>query len=572
MANEMIKGARILLECLSRLGIKEIFGYPGGAVIPIYDELYSFKDIKHYFARHEQGAVHEADGYARSTGKVGVCLATSGPGATNLVTGIMTAHMDSIPLLAITGQVTSTLLGKDAFQESDIVGITVPITKNNYLVQDIRELPRILKEAYYIASTGRPGPVLVDIPRDIQLEEIPYDEFKKLYEQEFELEGYNPVYEGHKGQIKTAIKMIKDSKKPLIIAGAGILKGHAYDELKEFVDKTNIPVAMTLLGLGSFPANHELALGMIGMHGTTYANYAANEADLVIAAGMRFDDRVTGNPQKFLPNAKIIHIDIDPAEIGKNKLIDVPIVGDLKNVLAELNEKVPKLSHTKWLDEVAKLKKKYSLTFRKTEEDVLIPQEILFEINKLTKGEVIVATDVGQHQMWSAQFIKFNNPYSILTSGGAGTMGFGLPAAIGAQVANPDKKVLAIVGDGGFQMTFQELMMVKEYNLPVKIFIINNSYLGMVRQWQELFNDRRYSSVDLSYNPDFIKIGEAYGIKSIQLKTKKDLKKHLKKILESDEAVLVECIVEKEENVYPMIPAGKDVSYIVGKRGVLDAE
>ena len=572
MANEMIKGARILLECLSRLGIKEIFGYPGGAVIPIYDELYSFKDIKHYFARHEQGAVHEADGYARSTGKVGVCLATSGPGATNLVTGIMTAHMDSIPLLAITGQVTSTLLGKDAFQESDIVGITVPITKNNYLVQDIRELPRILKEAYYIASTGRPGPVLVDIPRDIQLEEIPYDEFKKLYEQEFELEGYNPVYEGHKGQIKTAIKMIKDSKKPLIIAGAGILKGHAYDELKEFVDKTNIPVAMTLLGLGSFPGNHELALGMIGMHGTTYANYAANEADLVIAAGMRFDDRVTGNPLKFLPNANIIHIDIDPAEIGKNKLIDVPIVGDVKNVLAELNRKIPKLSHTKWLDEVAKLKKKYSLTFRKTEEDILIPQEILFEINKLTKGEVIVATDVGQHQMWSAQFIKFNNPYSILTSGGAGTMGFGLPAAIGAQVANPDKKVLAIVGDGGFQMTFQELMMVKEYNLPVKIFIINNSYLGMVRQWQELFNDRRYSSVDLSYNPNFIKIGEAYGIKSIQLKTKKDLKKHLKKILESDEAVLVECIVEKEENVYPMIPAGKDVSCIVGKRGVLDAE
>jgi len=568
----MIKGARILLECLSRLGIKEIFGYPGGAVIPIYDELYSFKDIKHYFARHEQGAVHEADGYARSTGKVGVCLATSGPGATNLVTGIMTAHMDSIPLLAITGQVTSTLLGKDAFQESDIVGITVPITKNNYLVQDIRELPRILKEAYYIASTGRPGPVLVDIPRDIQLEEIPYDEFKKLYEQEFELEGYNPVYEGHKGQIKTAIKMIKDSKKPLIIAGAGILKGHAYDELKEFVDKTNIPVAMTLLGLGSFPGDHELALGMIGMHGTTYANYAANEADLVIAAGMRFDDRVTGNPLKFLPNANIIHIDIDPAEIGKNKLIDVPIVGDVKNVLAELNRKIPKLSHTKWLDEVAKLKKKYSLTFRKTEEDILIPQEILFEINKLTKGEVIVATDVGQHQMWSAQFIKFNNPYSILTSGGAGTMGFGLPAAIGAQVANPDKKVLAIVGDGGFQMTFQELMMVKEYNLPVKIFIINNSYLGMVRQWQELFNDRRYSSVDLSYNPDFIKIGEAYGIKSIQLKTKKDLKKHLKKILESDEAVLVECIVEKEENVYPMIPAGKDVSCIVGKRGVLDAE
>ena len=573
MANEkMIKGARILLECLSRLGINEIFGYPGGAVIPIYDELYSFKEIKHYFARHEQGAVHEADGYARSTGKVGACLATSGPGATNLVTGIMTAHMDSIPLLIITGQVSSSLLGKDAFQESDIVGITVPITKNNYLVQDIKDLPRILKEAYYIASTGRPGPVLVDIPRDIQLQEIPYDEFDKIYENHFSLEGYNPVYEGHKGQIKTAIKMIKDSKKPLIIAGAGILKAHAYEELKEFVEKTNIPVAMTLLGLGSFPGNHELALGMIGMHGTTYANYAANEADLIIAAGMRFDDRVTGNPQKFVPNAKIIHIDIDPAEIGKNKLIDVPIVGDLKNVLTDLNEKAPKVSYDEWLKQIKKWKKDYSLIYRKTEDDILIPQEILAEIDKITKGNVIVATDVGQHQMWAAQYLTFNNPYSILTSGGAGTMGFGLPAAIGAQVANPDKKVLAIVGDGGFQMTFQELMLIKEYKLPVKIFIINNSYLGMVRQWQELFHEKRYSSVDLSYNPDFIKIGEAYGIKSIQLKNKKDLKKQLKKILESDEAVLVECIVEKEENVYPMIPAGKDVSCIVGKRGVLENE
>ena len=573
MANEkMIKGARILLECLLRLGINEIFGYPGGAVIPIYDELYSFKEIKHYFARHEQGAVHEADGYARSTGKVGACLATSGPGATNLVTGIMTAHMDSIPLLVITGQVSSSLLGKDAFQESDIVGITVPITKNNYLVQDIKDLPRILKEAYYIASTGRPGPVLVDIPRDIQLQEIPYDEFNKIYENHFSLEGYNPVYEGHKGQIKTAIKMIKDSKKPLIIAGAGILKAHAYEELKEFVEKTNIPVAMTLLGLGSFPGNHELALGMIGMHGTTYANYAANEADLIIAAGMRFDDRVTGNPQKFVPNAKIIHIDIDPAEIGKNKLIDVPIVGDLKNVLTDLNEKAPKVSYDEWLKQIKKWKKEYSLTYRKTEDDILIPQEILSEIDKITKGNVIVATDVGQHQMWAAQYLTFNNPYSILTSGGAGTMGFGLPAAIGAQVANPNKKVLAVVGDGGFQMTFQELMLIKEYNLPVKIFIINNSYLGMVRQWQELFHEKRYSSVDLSYNPDFIKIGEAYGIKSIQLKNKKDLKKNLKKILESDEAVLVECIVEKEENVYPMIPAGKDVSCIVGKRGVLENE
>ena len=563
MANEMIKGARILLECLSRLGIKEIFGYPGGAVIPIYDELYSFKDIKHYFARHEQGAVHEADGYARSTGNVGVCLATSGPGATNLVTGIMTAHMDSIPLLAITGQVTSTLLGKDAFQESDIVGITVPITKNNYLVQDIRELPRILKEAYYIASTGRPGPVLVDIPRDIQLEEIPYDEFKKLYEQEFELEGYNPVYEGHKGQIKTAIKMIKDSKKPLIIAGAGILKGHAYDELKEFVDKTNIPVAMTLLGLGSFPGNHELALGMIGMHGTTYANYAANEADLVIAAGMRFDDRVTGNPQKFLPNAKIIHIDIDPAEIGKNKLIDVPIVGDLKNVLAELNQKVPKLSHTKWLDEVAKLKKKYSLTFRKTEEDVLIPQEILFEINKLTKGEVIVATDVGQHQMWTAQFIKFNNPYTILTSGGAGTMGFGLPAAIGAQVANPNKKVLAIVGDGGFQMTNQELAILNIYKVPIKVVMLNNHSLGMVRQWQESFYEGRTSESVFVTLPDFQLMAQAYGIKNYKFDNPETLDQDLEVITE-DVPMLIEVDISRKEQVLPMVPAGKSNHEMLG--------
>lgn len=573
MANEkMIKGAKILLECLSRLGINEIFGYPGGAVIPIYDELYNFKKIKHYFARHEQGAVHEADGYARSTGRVGACLATSGPGATNLVTGIMTAHMDSIPLLVITGQVSSSLLGKDAFQESDILGITVPITKMNYLIQDIKDLPRILREAYYIASTGRPGPVLVDIPRDIQLQEISYDEFNKLYEKPFHLEGYNPVYEGHKKQIKTAIKMIKDSKKPLIIAGAGILKANACEELKEFVNKTNIPVAMTLLGLGSFPGSHDLALGMIGMHGTTYANYAANEADLIIAAGMRFDDRVTGNPQKFLPNAKIIHIDIDPAEIGKNKLIDVPIVGDLKNVLADLNENAPKLSHNEWLKQIKKWKKEYSLIYRKTEDNKLIPQEVLFEINRITKGNAIISTDVGQHQMWTAQYMTYENPHSIITSGGAGTMGFGLPAAIGAQVANPDKKVIAIVGDGGFQMTFQELMLMKEYNLPVKVFIINNSYLGMVRQWQELFHKKRYSSVDLSYNPDFIKIGEAYGIKSIQLTNKKDLKKHLKKTLESDEAVLVECIVEKEENVYPMIPAGKDVSCIVGKRGVLENE
>lgn len=572
MNNEMIKGARIILECLYRLGVKDMFGYPGGAVIPIYDELYSFKKINHYFSRHEQGAAHEADGYARASGKVGVCLATSGPGATNLVTGIMTAHMDSIPMLIITGQVGSSLLGKDAFQESDIVGITVPITKNNYLVQNIKDLPRIIKEAYYIANTGRKGPVLIDVPKDIQLQEISYDEFNKLYEKDFDLEGYEPTYEGHKGQIKTAIKLIKDAKRPVIIAGAGILKAEAYNELRELAIKNEIPVAMTLLGLGAFSGSNKLSLGMLGMHGTTYANYAVNEADVVIAAGMRFDDRVTGNPEKFAPNAKIIHIDIDPAEIGKNKLIDVPIVGDLKNVLREFNAKLTKVSHKDWLKKIEKWKKDYALKYKEHSEDTLLPQEVLSELNKILKGDAIVVTDVGQHQMWTAQYMTYENPNSIITSGGAGTMGFGVPAGIGAQVAMPDKKVVVIVGDGGFQMTFQEMMMIKQYDLGVKIIVMNNSYLGMVRQWQELFNDKRYSFVDLSVNPDFIKIGEAYGIKSEKFKTKNDLKKKLKKLIESKEAVLIDCIIEKEVNVYPMIPAGLDVSKIVGKRGVIENE
>ncbi len=529
MSSEMINGARVVLECLHRLGVEDIFGYPGGAVIPIYDEIYKFDKIKHYFARHEQGAAHEADGYARVSGKVGVCLATSGPGATNLVTGIMTAHMDSVPVLAITGQVGSSLLGKDAFQESDIVGITLPITKMNYLVQNIEDLPRILKEAYYIASTGRPGPVLVDIPRDVQLQKITYQDFEKLYEKEFRLEGYDPTYKGHPGQIKRAVRLIKESKKPLIIAGAGILKSKASGCLKEFAEKVDAPVTMTLLGLGGFPGNHELSLGMLGMHGTVYANYATDEADLIIAAGIRFDDRITGNPDKFCPKAKILHIDIDPAEIEKNKKVDVPIVGDLKNVLTELNKNI-------------------------------------------LKGDGIVVTDVGQHQMWTAQYMTYTNPDSIVTSGGAGTMGFGLPAAIGAQVAKPDTKVVLVVGDGGFQMTFQELMMIKQYNLPVKVVLINNSFLGMVRQWQEIFNDKRYSFVNLDYNPDFIKIGEAYGIKSVTLKTKEDLKNKLKELIESDEGVLINCIVEKEENVYPMIPAGTSVAQMVGKRGVLENE
>ena len=572
MSSEMINGARILLECLHRVGVTDIFGYPGGAVIPIYDEIYSFDKIKHYFARHEQGAVHAADGYARVSGKVGVCLATSGPGATNLVTGIMTAHMDSIPLLAITGQVRSNLLGRDAFQETDIVGMTVPITKVNYLVQSIKDIPKIIKEAYFIASTGRPGPVLVDIPNDIQQQEISYEEFNRLFDKEVKLEGYDPTYVGHPVQIKRALSLIKKAKKPLIIAGAGVIKSGASKELLELVNKTDMPVATTLLGLGGFPENHELSLGMLGMHGTVPANFATDEADLVIAAGIRFDDRIAGNPSKFCEHAKIIHIDIDPAEIDKNKKVDVPIVGDLKNVLAEINKELEPKKHTEWTDKVKEWKNEYPLAHRNVGEDKLLPQEVLKAVNDILDGDAIVVTDVGQHQMWAAQYLTFKNPDTIVTSGGAGTMGFGVPAAMGAQVAARDKKVVLIVGDGGFQMTLEEIMMIRQYNLPVKIVLINNSFLGMVRQWQELFKDRRYSFVELECNPDFVKIAEAYGIKSERLKTKEDLKNRLKDLILSDEGAIIDCIVEKEENVFPMIPAGKTVSQMIGKKGVLENE
>ena len=570
MSSEMINGARMLLECLHKVGVTDMFGYPGGAVIPIYDEIYSFEKIKHYFARHEQGAVHAADGYARVSGKVGVCLATSGPGATNLVTGIMTAHMDSIPLLAITGQVRSNLLGRDAFQETDIVGITVPITKVNYLVQSIKDIPKIIKEAYFIASTGRPGPVLVDIPNDIQQQEISYEEFNRLFDKEVKLEGYDPTYVGHPVQIKRALSLIKKAKKPLIIAGAGVIKSGASKELLELVNKTDMPVATTLLGLGGFPENHDLSLGMLGMHGTVPANYATDEADLVIAAGIRFDDRIAGNPSKFCERAKIIHIDIDPAEIDKNKKADVPIVGDLKNVLSEINKELEPQDHKEWTDKVKEWKKEYPLAHRDVGKDKLLPQEVLKAINDILDGDTIVVTDVGQHQMWAAQYMTYKNANSIVTSGGAGTMGFGVPAAIGAQVGARDKKVVLIVGDGGFQMTLEEIMMIRQYNLPVKVVIINNSFLGMVRQWQELFKDRRYSFVDLECNPDFVKIADAYGIKSERLKTKADLENKLKDLILSDEGVILDCIVEREENVFPMIPAGKTVSQMIGKKGVLE--
>ena len=569
---KMIRGARILLETLKRLGVTDIFGYPGGAVIPIYNEIYDFEGIKHYLARHEQGTAHEADGYARASGKCGVCLATSGPGATNLVTGIMTAHMDSIPLLAITGQVCSHLLGKDAFQESDIVGITMPVTKNNYLVKDIRDMIRTVKEAYYLATTGRPGPVLVDITRDAQLDVISYEEFEAIFNEPISIEGYDPNYIGHPKQIKKAIDLLKGAKRPLIIAGHGVLLSNATEELYKLATTCQVPVVNTLLGLGSFPGEHQLSLGMLGMHGTVYANYAVNEADVVLALGIRFDDRIAGVPKEFCKDATIIHVDIDPAEIGKNKLIDVPIVGDLKHVLNEINHELTPQTHDSWLERIREWREEYPIRVRPHEGNSLLPQKVIQEIDNIVKGNAIVVTDVGQHQMWASQFITFSKPNTIITSGGAGTMGFGLPAAIGAQVAQPDKKVVLITGDGGLQMNSQELLLLKAYNIPVKVVIINNGFLGMVRQWQELFNQRRYSFVDLEVNPDFETLAKAYGVQGVTLSTIEELRSQLRDLILSDEPVVINCVVEREENVFPMIPAGCTAKDMMGLKGGPDNE
>lgn len=569
---KMIRGARILLETLKRLGVTDIFGYPGGAVIPIYNEIYDFEGLNHYLARHEQGAAHEADGYARASGKCGVCLATSGPGATNLVTGIMTAHMDSIPLLAITGQVCSHLLGKDAFQESDIVGITMPVTKNNYLVKDIRDMIRTVKEAYYLATTGRPGPVLVDITRDAQLDVISYEEFESIFNEPISIEGYDPNYIGHPKQIKKAIDLLKGAKRPLIIAGHGVLLSNATEELYKLATTCQVPVVNTLLGLGSFPGEHQLSLGMLGMHGTVYANYAVNEADVVLALGIRFDDRIAGVPKEFCKDATIIHVDIDPAEIGKNKLIDIPIVGDLKHVLNEMNHELTPQTHESWLERIREWREEYPIRVRPHEGNSLLPQKVIQEIDNIVKGNAIVVTDVGQHQMWTSQFITFSKPNTIITSGGAGTMGFGLPAAIGAQVAQPDKKVVLITGDGGLQMNSQELLLLKAYNIPVKVVIINNGFLGMVRQWQELFNQRRYSFVDLEVNPDFETLAKAYGVQGVTLSTIEELRSQLRDLILSDEPVVINCVVEREENVFPMIPAGCTAKDMMGLKGGPDNE
>lgn len=565
---KMISGARVVLETLKREKITDIFGYPGGKVIPIYDELYDFKGIHHVLVRHEQGASHAADGYARVTGKVGVCLATSGPGATNLITGIMTAQMDSVPMVAITGQVATGMIGKDAFQESDITGMTMPITKHNYLVKDIRDIPRILKEAFYIAKTGRPGPVLVDIPSDIQMKKIDFNEFDKLYKIPIKLDSYSPNYEGHPKQIKMAAKLINHAKRPLILAGAGVIKSGASSELMEFIEKTNIPVAMTLLGLGSIPSTHDLSLGMLGMHGTVTSNYAVYEADLLIAVGMRFDDRVTGTLEDFAPNSKIIHIDIDPAEIGKNKKADVPIVGDIKQVLSKLISKTLEKEKSTWNTQIENWKEEYPMIYKKSDIEIK-PQQVVEKISEITEGNAIVVTDVGQHQMWTAQYYNFNRPESFCSSGGAGTMGYGLPAALGAKVGRPDRPVVAIVGDGGVQMTAQELMTLAHFSIPVKLVILNNSYLGMVRQWQELFFDNRYSAVDLEISPDFVKLADAYSVKGIRVEKPEDLDAALRDNLLTDEPVLFDIKVTKEENVLPMVPLGKAAHVMMGKKGEL---
>jgi acetolactate synthase-1/2/3 large subunit len=550
-----ISGAEILLECLQKEGVDVIFGYPGGQVIPIYDALYDSK-IRHILVRHEQGAAHAADGYARSTGKTGVCLATSGPGATNLVTGIATAYMDSVPMVAITGQVPTSLLGSDSFQEADITGITLPITKHNYLVRDIKDLPRVIKEAFHIARTGRPGPVLVDFAKDMQVNKHKLD-----YPEEVDLAGYKPNYVANARQIKEAVDAIQQAKKPLFYIGGGVISSVAEQELIRLAERLEIPITATLMGLAAIPATHPLFLGMLGMHGTAAANFAVCESDLLIAVGVRFDDRVTGKIETFAPHAKILHIDIDPAEIGKNVRYDIPIVGDAKLVLEMFLERLTPAKNPAWLAQVNQWKAEYPLKYEKTG---LKPQMVIEAISDLTQGDAIICTEVGQHQMWTAHFYRFNRTRSFVTSGGLGTMGYGFPASIGAQVGNPGRLVIDIAGDGSFQMNIQELGTAVEHNIPVKVVIINNGYLGMVRQWQELFFNKRYSSTTMGHNPDFVKIAEAYGAKGYRISEAKDLHSTLKEAFATPGPVVIDCRVDREENVLPMVPAGGSISKMIG--------
>jgi len=549
-----IKGAQVVCESLVREGVEVIFGYPGGAVIPIYDALVDYP-LRHVLVRHEQAAAHAADGYARATGKVGVCFATSGPGATNLVTGIATAYLDSSPLLAITGQVPTAHIGKDAFQEVDVTGITLPITKHNYLVTRAEDLPRVMKEAFHITRTGRPGPVLVDIAKDAQTGEIEFD-----YPEEVDLPGYRPTVRGHEGQIKQAAQLVSESQRPVIFSGHGVTLANAQQELRQLAETIDAPVITTLLGIGSFPRTHALCLGMSGMHGEAYANKAVQGADVLIAVGMRFSDRVTGKLESFARDAKVIHIDVDPAEIGKNVPVDVPVVGDVKHVLESLNARIEPAAHREWLATVdAWRQESEQRDILNRETDDLLPPYIIRQIWHANQGDAIMVSDVGQNQMWEAQYYLHNRYRGLITSGGLGTMGFALPAAVGAQVGCPGHEVWVTVGDGGIQMNIQELATVVQEGLPLKIAILNNSYLGMVRQWQELFFGRRYSGTPIS-SPDYVKLAEAYGLTGLRVTEKAAVVPALKRAREVEGPVLIEFRVAEEENVYPMVPAGGCIS------------
>jgi acetolactate synthase-1/2/3 large subunit len=556
-------GAEIFIECLKREGVKHIFGYPGGVVLGIFDLLYDDKDIQLILTRHEQGAVHAADGYARSTGKPGVALVTSGPGATNTITGIATASMDSIPLVVFSGQVPTMLIGNDAFQEADIVGISRPCTKYNFLAKDVNELSRIVREAFYIATSGRPGPVLIDLPKDVTAGKADFTW------PETKIRSYNPTYEGNKWMITQAAHLIAKSKKAVIIAGGGVILSGGHKELRELAEFTSLPVTMTLMGLGSFPGTHELSLGMPGMHGTYYANKAIQESDLLIAIGMRFDDRVTGKLDAFAPHAKIIHIDIDPTSIRKNVRVDIPIVGDVKRVLTVLNRVLKEEIKEQWdearriwLKQIGAWKRERPLTYTYSDE-VIKPQFVVEKIYELTKGDAIITTEVGQNQMWAAQFYKLDKPRMWLTSGGLGTMGYGFPAAIGAQLAHPNKLVIDIAGDGSIQMNIQELATAVINKLPVKVAILNNHYLGMVRQWQELFFNERYSYTHLEVVPDFVKVAEAYGAVGLRATKPNEVEPVLKEAFRIKKTVVMDFNVYWKEKVYPMVPAGAPIDQML---------